>query len=300
MDAAGLDWRTGQPKIATDPRAEGGVLQAGNTGFVPPQMDPDPAYQQYLAQSAGGQGEMSRVAMGGPAMGSRNTGFNGLALEQAGLDPLTGQPMAQPQGKYPEVSQPDPLYDPRKDQGQYGGVMLNQPQYGGWDRSQYGQQPQTSQPDVASSYGVAGATANQTKEQGTAISALQTPQYGGWGGGQTNQVPNAVSNLLPGEPGPTTPGQVIPRPPQQQGPRVLNGGRIVPTQDSSEDAFRAGIRGSIARGAQQWGNQALEKMTETERQMMVSGFKDAGVAPGDMFESYARSRIGNEGPGAAA
>jgi hypothetical protein len=80
------------------------------------------------------------------------------------------------------------------------------------------------------------------------------------------------------------------------GPRALSG-RIVPTEDASMDAFKQGTRTLMKRGTHQWGNQALEKMTGTERAMLSSGIKDAGGNPDDYMESYARSRIGNEGAG---
>lgn len=86
---------------------------------------------------------------------------------------------------------------------------------------------------------------------------------------------------------------------QGQQPMVMNDGRLVADVDPSEDAFKYGARMLMARGAQTWGNQALERMTPNERDMLASAISDAGGSPSDYFEGYERSRPGNSGTGRA-
>jgi hypothetical protein len=82
-------------------------------------------------------------------------------------------------------------------------------------------------------------------------------------------------------------------------PRIMTGQGLVPTDTSSEDAFKAGVAQLMQQGAHRIAPQGLERMTQTERDMLASGIKDAGGVPADFFEAYARSRMGNEGAGSA-
>ena len=81
-------------------------------------------------------------------------------------------------------------------------------------------------------------------------------------------------------------------------PRVMTQG-VVPTNSSTEDQFVANTRELMRRGAHQLGGQALERLTQTERDMLASGIKANGGIPADFFESYQRSRIDNSSSGRA-
>lgn len=140
---------------------------------------------------------------------------------------------------------------------------------------QYAQQPQAHRERYVKSYGAAAGA-----------QAVQPQQGYGQGYGQ-NQPYRAAGYYE----APTA---------QVQGnPSILDGGRVVADYDPTEEQFKSGVRTLMQRGAHRWGNQALERMTGTERAMLESGIKDAGGVPADYFEAYARSRIGNEGAGRA-
>ena len=68
-----------------------------------------------------------------------------------------------------------------------------------------------------------------------------------------------------------------------------SGGVSAPSEDNS----LAAIGNIAARGAHQLGGGALERLTDTERQLFMSGLDELGVDTPTFLQQYARSRVGN-------
>lgn len=112
----------------------------------------------------------------------------------------------------------------------------------------------------------------------------QFPQYGAQRGAQTYAQPTTRGQATGPMASLTSQGTI---------PRILTGQGVAP-DPTQENLFQGGVRTLMQRGAHQWGNQALERMTKTERDLLASGIKANGGVPGDYEEAYARSRIGND------
>ena len=148
-------------------------------------------------------------------------------------------------------------------------------------------------PVFANGVGAYGASYGSGDHRGKIVS----DSYGAQGGVPMYTTPVPQTQQLASAQQPTG-GFVPPEYLTNSQPRIMTEG-VVPQDSSAEEQYVASVRQLMQRGPHQLGQQSLERMTQTERDMLASGIKAAGGVPQDFFEGYARSRIGNEGSGRA-